>query len=153
MTSWDLATCWQKLEEFCEKGKDKEYTNDVDLGYAKRIVEALARYGKECEEKVHALLSMKVEDFSHSCMKWLEPFVVRTAGQAHLESTLPLLIGKLHEDAELLNEECAEALTRIGTPAVLEAVAAAFPRQTPLSSLRHGTAGRHLLRFGCEKLP
>ena len=62
-------------------------------------------------------------------MKWMEPLVVRLAGQAHLDSTIPLLIAKLLEDGgDLLNEECAEALTRIGTPAVLHAVAEAFPR-------------------------
>ena len=128
MLSWDEATCWQKLEEFCEEGKDKQYTNEVDLGHANRIVEALARYGPQCEAKVRALLSQKVDDYHHNPMKWLEPLMVRLAGQAHLDSTIPLLIAKLHEDADLLNEECAEALTRIGTPAVLEAVAETFPK-------------------------
>ncbi len=127
MLSWDEATCWQKLEELCEEGKDKQYANEINWSYANRIVEALARYGHECEEKVHALLRQKVEDFNHNPMKWMEPLVVRLAGQARLESTIPLLITKLHEDADLLNEECAEALTRIGTPAVLHAVAEAFP--------------------------
>jgi hypothetical protein len=128
MLSWDAATCWQRLEEFCEEGKDKQYTNEVNLGYAKHIVEALARHGKECEAKVCAVLSQKVEDYHHNPMKWLEPLAARLAGQARLDSTLPLLIAKLHEDADLLNEECAEALITIGTPAVLEAVAEAFPK-------------------------
>jgi hypothetical protein len=127
MLSWDEATCWQKLEEFCEEGKDKRYTNEVNLGYANQIVEALARYGQECEEKVRAILCQKLDDYRQNPMKWLEPLVVRFAGQAHLESTIPLIVAKLHVDADLLNEACAEALTRIGTPAVLHAVAEAFP--------------------------
>lgn len=122
-----MPTCWQKLKEFCEMNKDKEYSNEINLSHANQIVEALARFGKECEAKVHTLLSMKVDDFRYNPMSLLEPLVVRLAGQAHLDSTIPLLIGKLHEDADLLNEECAEALTRIGTAAVLEAVAEAFP--------------------------
>ena len=62
-------------------------------------------------------------------MKWMEPLVVRLAGQAHLDATIPLIINKLLEDGgDILNEECAEALTRIGTPAVLHAVAETFPR-------------------------
>ena len=97
-------------------------------GPCRRIVEALARHGEECEEKVHALLGQKVEDYGQSPMKWMEPLVVRLAGQAHLDSTVPLLVTKLLEDGgDVLNEECAEALTRIGTPAVLHAVAEAFP--------------------------
>ena len=127
MLSWDEATCWRNLEEFCEEGKDKQYTNEVNLSYANRIVEALARYGKDCEAKVHAVLSQKVDDFRHHPMRWLEPLAVRLAGEAHLESTIPLLVGKLHEDGDLLNAECAEALTRIGTPAVLHAIAKTFP--------------------------
>jgi SEC-C motif len=127
MASWDAATCWQKLEEFCKKNKDKEDVNEVKLDHAERIVEALARFGKASEERVRAILSEKIEDYTHSPMKWLEPLVVRLAGQAHLDSTIPLLIGKLHEDADLLDEECAKALAQIGTAAVLEAVAEAFP--------------------------
>ena len=128
MLSWDEFTCWQKLEEFCEEGKDKRYVNDVNLSYANLVVEALARYGQECEPKVHEWMAVKLDDYSHHPMKWLEPLVVRLAGQAHLESTIPLIVGRLLEDGgDLLNEECAEALTRIGTPAVLNAIAQAFP--------------------------
>jgi hypothetical protein len=62
-------------------------------------------------------------------MMWLEPLAVRLAGQAHLDTTIPLIVTKLLEDGgDILNQECAEALTRIGTPAVLEAVAEAFPK-------------------------
>ncbi len=127
MLSWDQATCWRKLEEFCEEGKDKRYSNEVNLSYANLVVEALARYGQECEPKVREWLAVKLDDYTDHPMKWLEPLVVRLAGQAHLESTITLIVAKLNEDADLLNEECAEALTRIGTPAVLHAVAEVFP--------------------------
>ena len=142
MLSWDEATCWRKLEEFCEEGKDKQYTNEVNLGHANRIVEALARYGEGCEGKIHVLLGQEVGDYSQSPMTWMEPLVVRLAGLAHLESTVPLLVNKLLEDGgDLLNEECAAALTRIGSPAVLHAVAEAFPR-----------AGRHFRLYATEPL-
>src|SRR5262249_31294795 len=129
MLSWDAATCWQRLEDFCEQGKDKQYVNEVDLGHADRIVEALARFGQDCEPKVHEILAQKIEDYSHHPLKWLEPLAVRLAGQAHLDSTIPVIIAKLREDSgDLVNEQSGEALARIGTPAVLEAVAEAFPR-------------------------
>jgi hypothetical protein len=127
MLSWDEATCWQNLEEFCEEGKDKQYVNDVNLGYANRIVEALARYGHECEQKVHELLSEEIVDYSQNPMKWMEPLAVRLAGEAHLDSTVPLIVTKLRQDGgDLMNEECATALTQIGTSTVVEAVAEAF---------------------------
>jgi hypothetical protein len=127
MASWDEATCWQRLEEFCEEAKDDRYTTDVDLGHARRIVEALARKGGDCEGRVRDILSEKVQD-DHSPLKWMGPLAVRLAGQARLESAVPPIVGKLLEDGgDLSNEECAEALTRIGSPAVLDAVAEAFP--------------------------
>ncbi len=60
--AWSLAMrppagrCWRTL---CEEGKDKQYINEVNLDHANRIVEALARHGQECEEKVRFLLSQK----------------------------------------------------------------------------------------------
>jgi hypothetical protein len=131
MLSWDEATCWQKLEAFCEEGKNKRYRNEVNLGYGKRIVEALARYGHECEEKVHTVLREKVEDFTDNPMKWMEPLIVRLAGEAHLDSTVPLLVRKLADDGgDLLNEACAEALTRIGTANVVEAISEVYPKSS-----------------------
>ena len=126
MLSWDKLTCWQKLEDFCDEGKDIQYVNEVNLSYGKRIVEALARYGDECEEEIHAILNQKVDDYRNSPMKWMEPLVVQLAGETRLESTIPLLITKLIDDGEWLNVECAQSLTQIGTPAVLEAVADAY---------------------------
>jgi SEC-C motif len=128
MLSWDEATCWRELERFCEDSKDKQYTNEVDLGHARRVVEALARHGKGCEEKVHKLLANRPKDVEEGSTGWMEPLVIRLAGEARLESTIPLLVTHLREDlGDLDNEECAEALARIGTPAVLDAVAAAYP--------------------------
>jgi hypothetical protein len=142
MLSWDAPTCWQKLEEFCEEGKDKQYVNEVNLRYANSVVEALARHGQECEPKVREWLALKVDDYSHHPMKWLEPLAVRLAGLAHLESTIPLIVATLLDDGgDLLNEECAEALTRIGTPAVLYAIAEAFP-----------TAERHFRLYAANPL-
>lgn len=128
MLSWDAATCWRRLVEFSEESKDKQYTNDVNLGHAHRVVEALARHGTESEEQVHAVLQQKVEDVPHHPMHWLVPLVVRLAGRVQLDSAIPLIVAKLLEDGgDLLNEECAAALIRIGTPDVLHAVAGAFP--------------------------
>jgi hypothetical protein len=58
----------------------------------------------------------------------MEPLVVRLAGLVRLDAAVPPIVAKLVADGgDLLNEECAEALTRIGTPAVLHAVAEAYP--------------------------
>jgi SEC-C motif len=128
MLSWDEATCWRELEEFCEASKDEQSTSEVALEHARRIVEALARHGKGCEEKAHALLTHWGEEGGQGAWGWMQPLVVRLAGEARLESTIPLLVTHLRADrGDLDNEECAESLARIGTPAVLDAVAEVYP--------------------------
>jgi len=128
MLSWDEATGWRRLEEFCEQGKDKQYTNQVNLAHAECIVESLDRFGKACEEKVHAFLGQRVEDDHDSPISWMQPLVARLSGRVCLESAIPLLIARLREDrGDFLNETCGEALARIGTPAVLHAIAEAYP--------------------------
>jgi hypothetical protein len=128
MLSWDEATCWRELEAFCEENKDRWHANEISLDHANRIVEALARGGQKNQEKVHAILAQKVDYDSHDPIVLMELLAVRLAGQVGLESAIPLVIAKLLEDGgDLLNEECAQALTAIGTPAVLEAVAEAYP--------------------------
>lgn len=128
MHTWDEATCWRELEAFCEAGKNALNVNEVDLDHADRIVNALARFGERCEGKVREILEQNVRDAAPSAMTWLEPLTVRLAGLVRLVSTSPLLIAKLREDVDdMLNEECVKALVRIGTPAVVQAVAEAYP--------------------------
>lgn len=123
MLSWDEATCWRELEAFCEEAKGKQYVNDVNLGHANRIVEALSRYGEACEQKVLDVLTQRIDDYHGNPMAWLEPLMVRLAGEIELDSAVPMLITKLINDGgDLLNEECAKAFTRIGSPNVIRAI-------------------------------
>ena len=127
MQTWDEATCWRELEAFCEAGKNASQVDEVDLDHADRIVEALARFGERCEAKVREILGGDVKDAARSAMTWMEPLAVRLAGRARLESTIPSLVAKLLRDEDdILNEACAQALARIGTPAAVQAVAEAY---------------------------
>jgi hypothetical protein len=128
MLSWDAATCWRELEALCETGAGGDPDESFDLARARRIVEALARHGRECEDRIHSLLARGEEDDDQGETGWLEPLVVRLAGLARLESTIPAIIDYLADDlGDFDNEQAAEALARIGTPAVLNAVAETFP--------------------------
>ncbi len=56
MLSWDAATCWRELEALCETGAGGDSDESFDLARAERIVEALARHGRECEDRILTLL-------------------------------------------------------------------------------------------------
>ena len=48
-------------------------------------------------------------------MTWLEVFLVDLAGEMRLESAVPLIVSKLYEEGDVLNEDCVQALAKIGT--------------------------------------
>jgi hypothetical protein len=126
LLSWDEAACWRDLERICEEGKDKEYANEVDIGYASQLVEALSRMGGQSEPRVLFALSQKTVNYDNNPMKWMEPLMLELAGLLRLEAAVPLILAKLHEDDDFLAGYCEEALTRIGTDSVVAAVAGSF---------------------------
>ena len=128
LLSTDPDTCWKELNEFCEREKKKHYINEVNLPHANRLVEAIARSGEQYADRVLSILAEKVEDYTDHPMGWLEPLVVRLAGEMRLESAIPLIVGKLHEEGDLLAQECETALWKIGNEAVVDAVCADYAR-------------------------
>lgn len=127
MLSWDGDVCWNALEAFCKTNKNKQYINEVNIGYAFQIIEALSRDGEKYRDRIISLLAEEIKDFENNPMKWMEPLVVALVGEMRLESAIPLIIQKLKIDSDFLAEECMYALSRIGTDSVIEAVSKVFP--------------------------
>jgi hypothetical protein len=126
LISWDEAACWQRLEQICEDGKDKQFANEFDWDFAADLLEALARFGGEVKQRVLSVLLQKVESFESNPMKWMEPLMVKLAGILQMDAAVPAILGKLHEDADVLAGHCIHALSRIGTDAVVAALAGNF---------------------------
>jgi len=126
LLSADLDTCWAELGEFCERERHKKYINEVDFGEAYRLVEAIARGGERYVGRVLGILEEEIKDFRNHPMAWLEPLVIRLAGEMRLVAAIPMIVRKLHEEGDLLHQECERALARIGTDKVVEAVSADF---------------------------
>lgn len=126
LPSADPDVLWVELEDFCEQGKKKHYINEVNLPHANRLVEAIACHGERYTERVLNILAEEIEDFTDNPMGWLEPLTVRFAGDMRLAAAIPLIVNKLHEEGDLLHEECERALWKIGTDAVVEAVCANY---------------------------
>lgn len=124
----DAASCWKELERFCEEGKRKRYVNEVNLGHAYNLVEAVARDGEAFEGRVLEILSEEIADYRDNPMAWMEGLAARLAGETRLEATVPLLVEKLLADAgDWTNEQCSRALTQIGTDTVVDAVEKEYP--------------------------
>ncbi|MFO8015307.1 MAG: hypothetical protein R6X20_18650 [Phycisphaerae bacterium] len=117
---------WEMLEAFCEQEKATRYVNEVDLGYAGRLAEAIARDGRYAE-KVLDVLSQTYEDVTDDPMSWMEPLAVEMAGEMRLEAAVPSLVERLWIDADWLREQCMDALAKIGTDEIVRAIVERFP--------------------------
>jgi SEC-C motif len=126
-STWAADALWRELETICEEGKDKVYTKDVRYHEAKQIVEALAREGERHAEQMMSLLRMEFGDYENNPMKWMESLMVNLAGELRHEPAIPLLVGKLHQDGEVLSEECHNALVKIGTDSVVQTILHDYP--------------------------
>ena len=134
----DAKTCWNDLEAWCQRnrrdGEHGPYGDPrwvrVDVPAAQRLVEAIARDGQSCAERVLDILSQEIEDYHDSPMAWMECFAAQAAGELHLEAAAPLLAAKLRKDGgDLLNEECMYSLAKIGTDAAAAALCDNWPAE------------------------
>jgi hypothetical protein len=120
---------WRRLEAICEVGKGKMYASEIAVGEAEDIAEALARDDSQ-RDRMMELLEQDFDPNDETPLVWLEIFLVQMAGRMRYEPAIPLIIKKFLVDGELLNEECDESLTRIGTDTVIRAVRDAY-REAP----------------------
>jgi hypothetical protein len=127
LLSWNSDALWRELEAICEEGKDKVYTKDMGYAEATQIVEALAREGERHAERMLSLLRMEFGDYQNNPMKWMESLMVNLAGELRCEPAIPLIVGKLHQDGELLSEECHNALVKMGTDSVVRTLLQDYP--------------------------
>ena len=125
--SRDGDALWRELEAVCEEGKDKHYIGDIRWVEGLDLVEELARQGERHAGRAMELLATGVENYEGHPLAWLEPLAVRLAGELRHEPAVPLIVKKLHEDAEVLSEQCQYALVKIGTDAAVRAVSDAYP--------------------------
>jgi len=127
LLTWDGEALWRELETICEEGKNKVYAGEMRWHEAKDIVEELSRQGAHHADRMMGFLKQKIEDYENNPLTWMEPLVVRLAGELHYQPAVPLIVAKLHDDAEVLSEECQTALVKIGGDEVIRAVRQDFP--------------------------
>jgi hypothetical protein len=123
----DAEYCWKELERFCDEGKRKTYVNEVNLEHAYNLVEAISRNGNAYADRVLELLSEGIDSYTANPMKLMEGLAARLAGEMRLDAAVPLLVDKLLVDGDWTNEECARALTRMGTDSAVEAIVQEYP--------------------------
>jgi hypothetical protein len=126
LLSWDGDGLWRELEAICEEGKDKDFAGDLRYDEAEHLVEALGRDGDRHADRMMGLLAIKIDTYENNPLTWMEPLMVRLAGELRYQPAIPLVVAKLHDDTEVMNEECQTALVKIGDDGVVQALRDAY---------------------------
>ncbi len=124
--SWEAQALWQELEAICEEAKDKSYVKETRFHEGREITETLAGRGNLDLERMMSLLGMKVDNFENNPMKWMEPLMVHLAGELRHAPAIPLIVAKLHEEGEVVTNECHQALVKMGTDEVVRLIRDAY---------------------------
>jgi hypothetical protein len=156
------AECWRELEEFCEAEKNKHYfSGEADIGRADLLVEAIGRDAASAD-RVMSLLATKVEKIEGNPMTWMEGLAIGIAGELRIKPAIPVLIGKLRADlGDWINQECTNALSKIGGDEVAVAIEKEFESTWEfrlyaadvLTSNRGATAAERALRLFELEMP
>ncbi|MFW6106777.1 MAG: HEAT repeat domain-containing protein [bacterium] len=117
---------WDRLEEFCQREKDKFYVNDVDLPHAFRLVEALGRHDSAADRALDILVD-ESEPAVGDPRIWMEALAVRLAGELRLKQAIAMLGRRFQQDVDWLREECTGALAKIGTEEAVDALCEQIP--------------------------
>ena len=127
MANWGVEKCWEALEELGRRTMKKGDFTLSETRYASRVIESLAQYPDERGDMVLDLLQRNYPAKGRRLMHWLEPEIIRLTGQMRLESAIPILVEHLHSDEDSLIDAAETALMKIGTDAVVEAIADDWP--------------------------
>ncbi len=99
----DWATCWQRLEALGEEVLDAEALILEHEQRAGRLIEALARHGRDVPEHEKAVLNLVRRQFpkaKRELYEELETYFIMLAGQMKLTRAIPVMLRRLQEADE-----------------------------------------------------
>ena len=123
LTAADAAECWEQLIELSAKNKEAEYVSDSDLELGDRLLEVVARDQSLAVEKIGEVLAEDLESYEGNPRALLHIFAVQLAGLIQHEEVVPILLAKMEQDVQWLDEEIAQTLVKIGGEKTVAAIA------------------------------
>lgn len=125
---------WAELERLGRETMRRGETTSAEYHRFDRIIHALVRH-PETADLIHKLLQWDFQGRDGALMEWLEPEIVQMAGELRMEAAIPWIIARGDESEEAVIDEIGRALGKIGTDAVVTAIAQRW--ESADSDLRH----------------
>ena len=145
---------WDALAQHSRDADDMA-VGEFDPDVSGRLIEALARHGEAVGGRaLGRLRDGPVDD-------WMEIFCIRLVGKLRYAPATQALVDRFLIDADLLREDVARALTRIGAPEVVERIEAFYPGKPwhvrlyahgPLGRIKRPESEQALLRLLADEL-
>lgn len=125
----DPEECWQALEEHCRRAAAAENFAEAQTPKAKLLLEPLIQARDRFIPRVLEVLRRPrpAPDLPHPD-HWLIGLMIVLAGRLRLEEAAPLIWDCWEADWDWYNEEVMYALTRIGTPSVIQLARERYPK-------------------------
>ena len=136
LTRLDLAACppaeaWRRLEDHCRMAAAGKTFADANIPAAELLLEPLARAGDESVARVMDLLGRPPSQIEgDEPAEWLTGLMIGLAGRLRIEQAAPLIWDLMSLDWDWYYDEAEAALTRIGTPGVVQLVRDRYPQAT-----------------------
>ncbi|MBI2481071.1 MAG: hypothetical protein HYV60_21280 [Planctomycetia bacterium] len=119
--SWDWGVSWKKFLECADKLSRKRKWSRTDHRRLHHLVRLLARH-RDGEAQVLALLRRENHGVEPGLAEWFDSYLVQLAGLMRLDAAIPYIIERSHLAEDDIADECGDALGKIGTNAVVEAI-------------------------------
>ncbi len=116
---------WLEMNTICADAQKLQGTCDWEdvLLTAKE----LGRRGDWVAERMMAILETELVGKAEEPENWIHPLCVAMAGEMRYAPALPRVIAKMHHNDMFLQEECQDALVKIGGDGVVEAIRHGYP--------------------------
>lgn len=136
LTRLELAECppaeaWRRLEDHCRMAAAGKTFADAKIPAAELLLEPLARAEGETAARVMDLLGRpRAQIEGDEPAEWLAGLMIGLAGRLRIEEAAPLIWDLMSLDWDWYYDEAEAALTRIGTPGVVQLVRDRYPQAT-----------------------
>lgn len=136
LTRLDLARCppaeaWAKLDDHCRMAASGETFADAKIPAAELLLEPLERAGSESIARVLDVLRTPPPPCEgDDPAEWLTGLMIILAGRLRVEEAAPLIWDLMTVDWDWYSDEAVAALTRIGTPGIMQLVRDRYPQAT-----------------------
>jgi len=158
----DPETGWRELESFCDQSAaDYDSIDFADEDFH-RFVEVILRDGRRFTDRVLKLLAEPSDElYDEDPQYWMQVAATHLAGYLRLPAAVPRLVDRLEVDVDNDGQwycyKCIDALVRIGTDEVVDAIAARFASsswdfRSLTSRVLEGVHSEQSVRKGLELL-